>query len=165
MHVAVRLTLLVVLIAGAFGLAVHHGATYDENWPHPSGDQLEGNVDAYIGEQILLFGEVHSTEPDAITIHVTNDADEVVLELEVYGVEESVEPGGIVQVYGVLEGDRTMTPEETVVVDSSQTATMYKYVVSALGGVFAVGYFFRHWRVNARTLAFEPRNSGVNDDG
>lgn len=165
MHVAVRLTLLVVLIAGAFGLAVHHGATYDENWPHPSGDQLEGDVDAYVGEQILLFGEVQTTEPDAITIHVTNDANEVVLELEAYGVEESVEPGGIVQVYGVLEGDRTMTPEETVVVDSSPTATIYKYVVSALGGVLAVGYFFRHWRINIRELAFEPRNTEVIDDG
>ncbi|MFC7213488.1 DNA-binding protein [Saliphagus sp. GCM10025334] len=169
MHTAVRLGLLAICLLGAVGLAVHYGATYDEHWPHPTGDQFEGNVEAYTGERVLLFGEVHAVENDALTIHVTNDADEVVLELTVYGPTESVEPGGVVQVYGVLETDRTMTPDEFVVVNESPTATRYKHLASLVGGLLAAAYFLRQWRIDVTGIGFEPQATSdtreVPDDG
>ncbi|USZ71503.1 DNA-binding protein [Natronosalvus halobius] len=169
MHTAVRLGLLTVCLLAAVGLAVHYGATYDENWPHPTGDQLEGNVDDYTGERILLFGEVHAVEDDALVVHVTNDADDVVLELTVHG-STPVEPGGVVQVYGVLEADQTMTPDEVVVVNANPSRTRYKHLVSLLGGLLVAGYFLRHWRVDVARVGFEPRHrdresQGVTDDG
>ncbi|MFC7231561.1 hypothetical protein ACFQMM_09350 [Saliphagus sp. GCM10025308] len=42
MHTAVRLGLLAICLLAAVGLVVHHGATYDENWSHPTGDQPRG---------------------------------------------------------------------------------------------------------------------------
>ncbi|MFC7231560.1 hypothetical protein ACFQMM_09345 [Saliphagus sp. GCM10025308] len=101
---------------------------------------------------------------------MTNDADEVVLELTVHGPTEPVEPGGVVQVYGILEGDRTMTPDGFVVVNESPTATRYKHLASLLGGLLAAAYFLRQWRINVAGIGFEPRYTTsdtreVSDDG
>lgn len=164
MHTVVRLALIFVCLSALVGLTIHYGGSYDENWPHPTGDQLEENVDEHVGEQVLLFGEVTDNNGDELALQVTNSEDEVVLELEVDGVDESVEEGGVVQVYGVLEADRTMTPSEVVVVDSSQNATRYKYAISLLGGLLAAGYFLYYWRINIREFGFEPQRE-VADDG
>lgn len=159
MRVVTRVALVVVLLVAAAGLCLHYGVTYDENWPHPTGDQLEGDVDDFAGDRVLLVGEVQAVDEtrDELTVAVTDSADDVVLELEVHDVDEAVEPGGVVQVYGVLGADRTMTPTETVVVDESPTATLYKYAVSVVGVVLAGGYFLAHWRIVPRRLGFEPR--------
>lgn len=154
----------IVLSAVLLGLCVHYGTTYDDAWPHPTGDQLAGGGDEYVGDHVLLFGDVQSVHEDSITIHVTDDHGDVAAALEVRNVETTdLEPGGVVQVYGVLESDSTgahdgtMDAEEIVVVNSSPDAATYKYVASALGGLFAAGFFLRHWRIDLRWLRFEPR--------
>ncbi|MFP8953831.1 DNA-binding protein [Natrialbaceae archaeon A-arb3/5] len=161
MRLVVRIGIVAVLLVALFGLCVHYGATYDESWPHPIGDQLQDEYDAYAGEQVLLFGNVQAVEGDTLIVHVTDSTGELAAELEVGGVDEQVDPGGLVQIYGVLEADRTMTPEETVVVDRDESAFQYKLVASVVGIVLAIGYFFRHWRLSPSRLAFEPRDRSV----
>lgn len=168
MRRASRFAVAAVCLAALFGLCVHYGGAYDENWPHPTGDQLRDDYDAYAGERVLLFGEVQSVDREAGTavIRVTDSADELAVELEIDGVGEiadDVDSGGTVQIYGVLEADRTMTPDRTVVVNRDSSDHRYKLAASAAGGLFAVGYFLRHWRVNRHALAFEPRSDGPND--
>ena len=165
MRFAVRLAVAVLCLAALLGLCVHYGTTYDENWPYPTGDQLQEEYDAYAGERALLFGEVQSVdrETGTVVVHVTDSADEVAAELEIRGVDHIVDdvgPGGTIQVYGVLEADRTMMPDRTVVVNRDSSATHYKLAVSVVGGLFAVGYFCRHWRLerDGPAIAFEPRS-------
>lgn len=159
MRLGVRVAVVVLSLSALFGLAVHHGATYDDGWPHPTGDQLRDDYDAFVGDRVLVFGEVRAVDADAheIEIHVTDSADEVAAELSISGVDESVDPGGTVQVYGVLEADRTIHAEEVVVVDRSSAATRYKLVASVGGTLLAVGYFLWHWRPHPRRIAFVPR--------
>ncbi|AHF98933.1 hypothetical protein HALLA_08715 [Halostagnicola larsenii XH-48] len=159
-----RLALGIALSLVVLGLCVHYGATYDDAWPHPTGDQLAESQDKYVGERVLLFGDVQSVHEDSITIHVTDDHGDVAAALEVRNVDtDDIEPGGFVQVYGVFESeetdahDGTMRADEIVVVNSSPNAATYKHVVSALGGLFAAGFFLRHWRIDLRRLRFEPR--------
>ncbi|ELZ01823.1 OB-fold tRNA/helicase-type nucleic acid binding protein [Natrialba asiatica DSM 12278] len=147
-------TLLLTTLAG---LCVHYGATYDERWPHPTGDQLQDDPSQFTGQQVLLFGEVQTVRDDTIVIHVHDDADDVAAELEVTNVDKSVEPGGMVQVYGVVNPDWTMTAEKTVVVNRSDGASTYKYVVSLAGVLLAIGYFCKHWQILPQKLGFEPR--------
>lgn len=154
------------LLVVASGLCVHYGAVYDENWPHPTGEQLEERgTEPFVGERVLLFGEVRSVDADAdeITIHVSDDG-AVAAELEVSGVEKRVEPGGVVQVYGLLESETELRADRTVVVNRDPSATAYKLGTSLLGVLLAVGYFLRQWRVNVREVAFEPR-AGDPEDG
>ncbi|AEH36935.1 nucleic acid-binding protein [Halopiger xanaduensis] len=159
MRRAVRIAVAAVFLTALIGLCAHYGATYDEGWPHPTGDQLRDDYDAYVGERVLLFGEVQSVdgESNAITIHVTDSADDVAAELEIRGFEKPVEPGGVVQVYGVLEADRTMTPTRTIVVNGGTSAFYYKLGASVAGVLLAIGYFLVHWRPTIRNLGFEPR--------
>ncbi|SDJ56148.1 single stranded DNA-binding domain-containing protein [Natronorubrum texcoconense] len=159
MRLVVRIVVSTLLLAALFGLCVHYGGAYDDNWPHPTGDQLGAEYDAYAGERVLLIGSVQSVDGETIVIHVTDSADEVAAELEIDGVDEPVAPGGTVQVYGVLESDRTMTADETVVVDRDANAYGYKLGTSIVGVLLAIGYFGRHWTVNPRTLAVEPRET------
>ncbi|WP_440771731.1 DNA-binding protein [Natronorubrum sp. DTA28] len=159
MRLAARLVVVALLFAALLGLCVHYGGTYDDNWPHPTGDQLGEEYDAYAGERVLLFGSVQSVDGETIVIHVTDSADEVAAELEIDGVDNSVASGGTVQVYGVLESDRTMTADETVVVDRDANAFDYKLGTSIVGVLLAIGYFARHWTVNPRTFAVEPRET------
>lgn len=162
-----RLAVAGICLTALVGLCVHYGATYDENWPHPTGDQLRDDYDAYAGERVLLIGEIQSVDREAGTavIHVTDSADAVAAELEISGVDEvadNIGPGGTVQVYGVLETDRTVTPDRTVVVNRDSSAVQYKLATSVVGGLVAVGYFLRHWRLTfgRDALAFEPRSDG-----
>ncbi|WP_440764297.1 DNA-binding protein [Natronorubrum sp. DTA7] len=163
MRLAARIVVSTLLLAALFGLCVHYGGAYDDNWPHPTGDQLRDEYDAYAGERVLLIGSVQSVDGETIEIHVTDSADEVAAELEIYGLEKTVAPGGTVQVYGVLESDRTMTADETVVVDRDSAAFDYKLVTSVVGVLLAIGSFGRHWTVNPRTLAVEPRGRDVGE--
>ena len=161
MRLAVRAVIVVVLVMALLGLCVHYGGTSDENWPHPTGDQLQDDYDAYAGDRVLVFGDVQSVDRDAgtIVIHVTDSADDVAAELEISDAATAVEPGGTVQVYGVLEDDRTMTADRTVVVDRDATAFRYKLLASVVGALLAVGSFLRYWTLDPRAVAFEPRSN------
>lgn len=159
-----RFALAVVLSLVLLGLCVHYGVTYDDAWPHPTGDQLSESHDDSVGERVLLFGDVQSVHEDSIIIHVTDDHGDVAAALEIRTSEiTDLEPGGVVQVYGVLESDETgahdgtMDSAEIVVVNSSPRTATYKHVVSALGGLLAAGFFLRHWGIDLRQLRFGPR--------
>ena len=160
MRTGVRVVVSIVLLAAVGGLCIHYGATYDTNWPHPTADQLDADYDEYVDEQILLIGEVHSTAPteETLIVEITDNADEVVAQIEVEETTASVEPGGTVQVYGTLQADETLTPTTVAVVDRGPTDKQYKLGISVVGIVFAVGYFLRYWRLNLQALAFEQRS-------
>ncbi|ADD03711.1 uncharacterized protein Nmag_0113 [Natrialba magadii ATCC 43099] len=168
MRFAVRLGISLVLVVALFGLGIHYGATYDENWPHSTGDQLQDDYDEFTGDHQLVFGEVQSISEDTMTIHVTDSADEVAAELEIHDHDatDQVDPDGLVQVYGVLESDRTMTADELVVVNEDNTAEQYKLLTSVAGVLLAIAYFFRHWNPSLDKFGFEPRpNKEETHDG
>ncbi|ELY97297.1 hypothetical protein C482_13725 [Natrialba chahannaoensis JCM 10990] len=165
MRLATRLGIALVLLLTLMGLGVHYGATYDENWPHPSGDQLQDNYDEFTDDHQLVSGEVQSISEDTMTIHVTDSANEVAAELEIthHDATDQVQPGGYVQVYGVLESDRTMTADELVVVNENETAQQYKLLTSIVGVLLAIAYFFHHWKLSLTKLGFEPRTTDQED--
>ncbi|WP_226479842.1 DNA-binding protein [Natrinema amylolyticum] len=155
-----RLIIVAALLVVLGGLCVHYDAAYDENWPHPTGDQIqEQGLEPFVGDRLLLFGEVRTVDSDAktATIHVMDDSDEVAAELEVRGVDSDVKPGGVMQVYGTLESETVLRADRTVVVNRGPDATAYKLGASVVGLLLAIGYFLRQWRVNLREFAFEPR--------
>ncbi|PCR90463.1 DNA-binding protein [Natrinema ejinorense] len=168
MRPATRVVVVAALLLVLGGLCVHYGATYDDNWPHPTGDRIQdAGLEQSVGDRVLLFGEVRSVDAEAetITIQVTDDSGEVAAELEVRGVASDVKSGGDVQVYGLLESETELAADRTVVVNRDPSATTYKLGASVVGLLLAVGYFLRHWRVTGRELAFEPRVDPATSDG
>ena len=69
-----------------------------------------------------------------------------------------VDPGDVVQVFGVVTGDARIEATRLVVHERGNQRRMY--VISAIGGLLAAGTFLRRWRVDWRRLAFVPRTDG-----
>ena len=161
MRTGLRVAVGLLLLVGVFGLCIHYGATYDTNWPHPTGEQLGTDYEEYVDDRILLIGEVQSTDPvdETLTIEVTDDAEEVAAEIEVYDTTASVEPGGTVQVFGTLHGDETMTQTTVEVVNRDPSDAQYKLGISVVGILVAVAYFLTHWQLDIRRFTFEQRSS------
>lgn len=154
-----RLAVAIVLLAGTAGLCAHYGATYEDGWPYPTGEQLDADYDRYVGERALVFGEVRAVDADAetIRIRVMHSPGELTTTLTVYGVEKPVEPGGVVQIYGTLEPGETMEADGMVVINRDRGETLYTLVASLAGIAAAVAWVSRYWRVNVRELSIEPR--------
>jgi len=152
-----RGVLALVLVGAVFGLCVHYdGAT--DRWSSPSVEEIDGEYDRHVGETVLLFGIVENVDrnADTATVRVEHDGGE--FEMVLTEFDADTEPGNIVQAYGTLEPDRRMTVRETVVVTESSGAERYKFGVSVLGAALILLLFFRHWRIDLDSLAFEVRD-------
>lgn len=151
-----RVVVALLLVAALGGLFVHEDVTSDARTPYPAPHELAADYDSYVGDRVLVFGEVRDHDGETVTLEAESEG--VTIELRVTGVTATVEPGGVLQVYGDLGSDRTMTAERVVVVNESGGAEWYKYVVSAVGAVGFLLVFGRHWRVDTETWTLEARN-------
>ena len=158
MRLSVRLGAVAVALALALGLCIHYGATYDENWPYPTGEQLAEEPGGWDGEQVLLVGVVEAAGEDGFTMRVETDDGEVARVVEVRGRSTDAKPGGTVQVYGELSGEGTVQhADRVVVVVESPDEQFSKYAVSAAALLLVAGVFFRHWRIDLQRLAITAR--------
>lgn len=158
MRRGVRLGAIAVLFVLTVASCVHYGATYDESWPHPTGDQLAEDPGGWDGEQVLLFGTVETIGGDQFTMTVETDAGEAARVVEVRGSSVGAEPGGIVQVYGTLSEEGTVQQaDRVVVVVESPDEQFSKYAISIVGLLVVAGFFLRHWRIDVWKLAFTAR--------
>jgi len=158
MRLAVRFAIVVACIVALVGLGVHYGATYDENWPHPTGDQLADEPAGWDGERVLLFGTVETVAEDRFTMRIETDAGEGARVVEVRGTSTDAEPDGVVQVYGELaERGTVQHADRVVVVVASPDLQLSKYGISLVGLVVLIGTFLRYWRLDVRRLAITPR--------
>lgn len=154
-----RLAVAVVLLVGAVGLCVHYGATYEEGWPYPTGEQLADDYGSHVGETALVFGEVRAVDATegTIRIRVMHSPGELTTTLTVSGVNEHVEPGGVVQVYGTLEPGHRMAAESVVVNTRDRGAMLYTLGASVAGIAVVVASVGQYWRVNTDELSIEAR--------
>lgn len=152
-HLLVALALLSVAVASG----VHYDAVYDQEWPYPTEDELHADYDEYVGEQVLLFGDVESIDRTADRATIEVEADNGPFTVTVEGIDADVEPGGVVQVYGTVQPGQTVAASNIVVVEASRGNRLYKFAVSGVGAVLVLAAFFRYWRIDWAALTFEPR--------
>lgn len=152
-----HLLVALVLLGVAVGAGVHYDATEERHWPYPTADQLSEEYSSHVGEEALLWGTVRSIDPDARTATIEVEADAGTFTMQGESVEADVEPGGVVQVYGLLRRDHVITAESVVVVERSPAERSFKYGISAAGALLALAAFFRYWRFDRTTMTFEPR--------
>lgn len=152
-HLLVALALLGVAVASG----VHYDAVYDHKWPYPTDEELHADYEQYVGEQVLLFGDIVSIDQTAHQATIEVDADGGPFTLTVVGIDADVEPGGVVQVYGTVQPGHKIAGSNIVVVEASSKNRLYKFAVSGFGAVLVLVVFFRYWRIDWSSLTFEPR--------
>lgn len=158
MKLWVRVAVAVLLVAVLFGASVHYEVAEPDHNPYPQEENLATDYDAHVGEQVLLFGTVKSVEDDRLLVRVESDAGP--FEMTVSNTTTGVQPGGVVQVYGILEAEHTIRPERTEVVNASSGSDTYKYGVSAAGALLVAALFVRYWTIDTDEWAFEVRADG-----
>jgi hypothetical protein len=158
-HPAVRLLGVFACLGIVVGMGVYYSTAEADHWPYPGTDDLAVDYDEYVGEETFISGSVR-THDDAGTMLLKVNSDYGPFEMVVTGAEETTVPGGIVQVYGTLRPNRTITASNVVVVNESAGSEWYKYAVSVVGAVLVLVAFFRRWRFAAEALGFEVRTDG-----
>jgi len=158
MRRAYRLSAIVVLFALTLVLCVHYGATYDENWPYPTGDQLAENPGGWDGERVLLVGIVETVGEDQFSMRVETGSGDVARVVTVRGRGVDAEPGGTVQVFGELSEQGTVQhAERTTIVVESPGPHPSKFGISSLALVVVAGFVLRYWHIDPRTLSITAR--------
>lgn len=108
-----RAVVALLLLAALGGLFVHTDLTSEARSPYPAPDEIAADYDSYVGETVLLFGDVTSVGSAGFTIEAESEG--VTIELQIDGASPAVDPGGVVQVYGELRPDQRMTAQRVVV--------------------------------------------------
>ncbi|WP_436926785.1 hypothetical protein [Halosimplex amylolyticum] len=165
MHPLVRVVGAVALLGAVVGLGVHYDATEGEHDPYPESETLATDYGAHVGEEAFVSGTVERVDAGADRATISVDSDEGDVRMTVEGFTERVQPGGVVQVHGTLEADRTIDAANVAVVNPAGGSKRYKYAVSAVGAVLVLVVFFGEWRVDTETLAFETRAKDGSETG
>lgn len=156
MHVWVRVVIVLGLCLTLGGLFVHAEITEDRWSPYPDAADLSSGYDSHVGQQLLVFGTVIDTDEDGMEIRAESEG--TAITLRVTGTGATVDPGGVVQVYGTLEPDQTIAAERVEVVNSSRWAEFYKYGASAVGALGFLLLFVRYWRLDRENWTLEARD-------
>lgn len=154
MRTAVRVGVVLVLLAALFGLFVAHGTLE----PDPADNRFPGNEEIVSGslgsgDKVVISGEI-----------VDRDQGETVVELEVNDEFHRVvvtgfddgEPGDDAWVYGTVAGERAVDTERSIVREPWEI--VYMYAISLVAGFWVLARFLRGWRFDRDEWGFLPRD-------
>ncbi|MDG5821491.1 hypothetical protein [Natronococcus sp. A-GB7] len=167
----VRLVAIGLVVVALAGLIVWSGASPADPMESELPDETEVPADraSYVGEEVVLGGEVVETEPVVIATQASGYGQFTVLEADaaVQNTDDPLEVGDQVTASGTLEDEETLAAERATVQEPGDTR--YMMLISLLGGFLVVGRVLRDWRFDLERLAFVPRErarsrSDSNDD-
>ncbi len=142
-----RLLAVLVLLAALFGLVVWHG-TLDpapDAGAYPGPEDLAADYEAYLGETVAVGGEITETDPAVIEAEYGVDKS---IRIAVVGVDPgmTVEKGGQLRVFGVIESDGTIRAENAFFVPNS--GRWYTWSISFLAGLWVLGRIALRFRLD-----------------
>ncbi|MFO7791474.1 MAG: hypothetical protein R6W73_00645 [Candidatus Saliniplasma sp.] len=146
-----RKSAIVVLLVVLVILFVWSGSAgpEPEKGHYPSSKDVVMDYEDHVGEEVEIGGKVLDADP--LTIEVEY-GDESVL-LEVINVDEDVEEGDRVSVFGTLRDDNTITAENVIV--RPLINWYYMYGVSAVAAIWLLFRLITQWEYTSK--GFRPR--------
>lgn len=149
-----RFGALAVLLVVLSVLLVWHGSVGPEPalGDYPDKEDFGPDPDPYVGQLVVVDGEVVSVDP--LRIEVEYDADERAV-YRVTGYDDPVKRGELLRAFGRLTGARTVDARRGFTVPDR--GLFYAWGISFLAGLWTLARIVRHWRLDRGTLALVPR--------
>lgn len=147
-----RVATLVVLVA-LLAVTLVAAGTIDGTPNYAGNEDLIDSYDAHLGEQAEVDGEVVGTDPVRIELEYGPETFVVTVE----DVDESVEEGQHLRVFGTVDEDRTITASSTIT--RGPWERWYVLGISFLGGLWVLGRFLTGWQFDRTELVFVPRET------
>ena len=154
-----RIVMSLVIIGDILSLGIHYETQEDNHYPYPDTTDLKVSPEEYADRQVFVFGTVEGVgeEQNTATIRIETDEGPFTAEVNRFSTQRGVQPGGVVQVYGTLQGEYLIQADNTRVVNPAGSSTIYKYVTSGVAAILIMILFFRYWNLNLQTLGFEVK--------
>jgi hypothetical protein len=145
----------VVLLAGLFGLAVWFGslAPAPAVGAYPTGEDLGGDYDRYVGERAVVAGPVVETDPLVVAVA---DGDGSPVRYRLVGAGQSLDHGDDLWAFATVEPDHTLRVERSVVLTPAGQG--YARGISLLAGLWVLARVVRDWRVDRTAAGLVPRS-------
>lgn len=144
-----RVVAFIVLAGLLFGLFVHYGAAAPRHDDSPTGPALNNSYETHIGDHIYRWARITAVRDETIVVRSGS------LTLTVLDRPPTAEEGDAVQIDGRLAQDHRVVPDRIVVSDARKLT--YMYVISAIGGLWAAGFFYRQWTVDWQSYSITSR--------
>lgn len=144
-----RVVVVVLLVVCQFGLIVWFGNVGYEGSPYPGTDELAEDYDAYVGRQVVVYGQVVETDPVTIETEVDDDS---LVRYRLTGLDSDVEEGSYVGALVTPRPDGRLTVRRSVV--RGERDHWYTYAVSLAAGLWVLVRVVRDWRFDVEALAF-----------
>jgi hypothetical protein len=141
-----RRTLLVcVLLVVLFGTFVAYGSLgpAPERNVYPDNRDLAGDYDRYVGDRVVVSGEVVSTDPLVVA---ATDGRGGEVEYRIVRTSKRPAVGEDLRVFGVAREGGVIAARDGFVVDEG--GSRYAYGASALAGGWVLGRLVRRWRLD-----------------
>lgn len=159
----VRVLAIIILCSLLGSLLLLAGATGDEPMTHEYPNDVDVRQDrgSYVGEQVVLGGQVVETDPVVISTMASGHGNFTLADVDEHleNHDGPVEQGDQLTVFGTLEEEETLAVEQAIRGDSS--GTRYMFAVSAVAILWVTARVARDWRFDPSTLAFVPRDQST----
>ena len=165
-----RALLVCVLFAVLFGTFVAYGSLdpAPERNVYPDHRDLADDYDSYVGDRVVVSGEVLSTDPLVVA---AGDGRGGTVEYRIVRTSKRPAVGESLRVFGVARADRTVAARDGFVVGDG--GSTYAVGISALAGLWVLARLVRRWRLDLdaglvprdRTLSLPVGVGSRSEDG
>jgi len=145
-----RKTVAMLLLLTLLSLMAYSSLEHDEK--DPDIDYILANYEKFEGEEVHFGGKVVEVNGTDVKIKLMEPPYDY---LDVTIKNASVEKGDIVEILGILDGERHVTAEKVLISKSWKYSLIFIRSLPAIP--FALYLFFKNWKFNSKKFMFEER--------
>jgi len=137
-----------------FSLMIYSSLEHDEK--DPDMDYVLANYEKFEGKEVHFGGKVVEVNGTDVKIKLMEPPYDY---LNVTIKNASVEKGDIVEILGILDGERHVTAEKVLISKGWKYSLIFIRSLPAIP--FALYLFFKNWKFNSKKFMFEERKKNA----
>lgn len=153
-----RIGIVVVLVTCLCLTTIWYGSLGADprNNVFPGSGNLANDYEAYIGQRVLVTGQVVHADPAVLRV---SGGEQDSFNLTITNLSADVSTGSDIQVFGIVRPDDRI--EAIKIRRQSESVLWYVWLLSGIGLSWTAWRAIRHWQVNIGAVQFSRRARSV----